>query len=286
MGTLANLGYIKRALVFNCMTPDPIIVIEAAAKAGAITLMNAATFSCIDILKMRAGISPWHARGLRSLINGSIPGAQQDQAGKILKYTVPLEKALFFMFVVDLTTDFAANWQSQIFKLGECRLFSDDTNASGPVATWVEPTPNAWTPISYNFTSTGPPRVTGTQFSVPAGYSFSVQFSLSAKPIIAGQPVGSLTTRLLLLSAPDIALEADPATPDWFGNPIKQQIMYSSSKPAGHFQQWEFQAMADNPAVAIGGSAAVTVSSRPYHDGNLIPVNCFGLPAPSQQTPV
>src|SRR5436190_14775085 len=117
MGVLDNLGYISKASYYPCAAPQPALILQAAGAAALPTLMSAVSFGCTDIVKMRAGISPWHARYMKALIGGAIPPDQVDKAQKILKYTVPVEKLLFFWFVVDLETGFLDKWQSNIFML-------------------------------------------------------------------------------------------------------------------------------------------------------------------------
>jgi hypothetical protein len=116
MGIIDNLGYIKQASYYPCAEPDPLLVIQAAGAAAFPTLLSAISFGCNDIVKMRAGISPWHARNMKALIDGAIPAEQQKTFNGLYKFVVPVEKALFFFFVVDLTLEFLARWQSQIFK--------------------------------------------------------------------------------------------------------------------------------------------------------------------------
>src|SRR4051794_22750875 len=115
MGVIDNLGYVSKATYFPCATPSPILAIQAAGDALFPVLASALQFGCLDIIKMRAGMSPWHARKLRALISNPVTAVETDRLNKIYKYAVPVEKLLFFWFVVDLTTEFFARWQSNMF---------------------------------------------------------------------------------------------------------------------------------------------------------------------------
>lgn len=283
MGTLKNLGYIKQALYFPCVDSNPILVLEAALESVAPTLVAAASFGCTDIVKMRAGISPWHSRGIKALINGAINPDEKSMAGKALKFTIPVEKALFFFFVVDLTVGFAANWQSNLFKLGGCGGKPVECTGSGPYASFVAPVGGAWVHIAYALSYAPAPCHfgSGTDFIVQPGQYWQAYFSLTAKPLFQDKPMTSLQTRLKLVNAVDIAITQEPQGAPWFGNQISSSIMAKPNKPAGSLQRWRFEAMADVEAVGTGGSAAITVSDHPIHNEGLIPVNCFGAPAPS-----
>lgn len=283
MGTLKNLGYLKQAFYFPCAQANPVLVLDAAVTAIAPTLISAVSFGCTDIVKMRAGISPWHARGIKAFIEGAIPPDEKSMAGKALKFTVPVEKALFFFFVADLTVGYVANWQSTLFKLGGCGSKPNECTASGPMVSFVEPVGGAWVHIAYAMTHHPPTCFfhSATQFTVQKGQFWQAYFSLTAKPLFTNKPITSLTTRLRLVNSSGIAIEAAPQAAPWFGNEISSSIMAHPNHAAGSFQVWEFQAMTDEIAIGTGGSAAVTVSDHPIHNEGMIPVNCFGAPAPT-----
>jgi hypothetical protein len=280
MGVIDNLGYIKKAQHFPCASPNPLLVLEAAGKAITPVLLNAATFGCNDIVKMRAGISPWHARGMRALIEGAIPPDEKSAAGKLLKFTIPLEKALFFWFVVDLTVDFFARWQSQIFRLGACGNNLSERTASGPLRTFVEPFPNHWQFIAYTFTQPQGQFAGPIGFTVPRGWYWSAYFSLTVKPLFTGQVVGSVQTRLRNVATGPFSLEGEPATPDWFGNPTHTAMKFENVAPRGRLLEFRFEAQADNVAIGSGGSAVVSISNQPLLNNSIFPVNCFGKFAP------
>jgi hypothetical protein len=285
MSVLSNLGYVASATYFPCASPRSVIVIQAAAKAAGITLLQAVTFGCRDIVKLRAGISPWHTRGMRALVNGAIKPSESGDAGKLLKFLAPAEKAFFFYFVVDLTVGFAANWQSQIFQMGACQGQNTHCTWSGDLASWVEPAPQAWTPIAYQ-SGFNPPscQFGGTiGFLVPANYYYSAYFSMKPRPIFAGQPVGECTLRLHRIAPFETNVESQPQTPPWFGNNFTANLSVTSQKQINDLQRFEFQAKSDVPAIGEGGSLVVQIAPFPILNTSIIPLNCFGKPAPSSQ---
>jgi hypothetical protein len=276
MSVLGNLNYIKNASLYSCARPNMILVVEAAFESIGPVLINAVTFGCRDIVKMRAGISPWHSRAIRALVEGAIPPSQKKFAKKLLMFTIPLEKALFFYFVVDLTVDFFARWQSQIFRLGACGAPLNQSTASGPLATFVMPAPNGWTRISYAFTTNGRPFTSSTDFIVPPGWYFSVFFSLTVKPLFNNMPCGSASIRLRELGHGSFAITSDPATPDWFFNPIHAALHMPIMPPKNYLRQYIFEGSVDNIAIGTGGSCTVSISEQPVQQQTIIPTNCLG----------
>lgn len=287
MGVIDNLGYIASASYYPCAAPQPALIIQAAGAAAFPVLMSAVSFGCTDIVKMRAGVSPWHARNLKAMIKGAIPPEQIDAANKILKYTVPIEKLLFFWFVVDLTDSFLAKWQSNIFKLNACGNNSIMASDTGELASWVEPAPGAWTDVNYHFTHSNPghPIAAGAQFIIPPDFYWSAYFSVTPKPLFVGQPLGGFQTRLRRIAPTVIDYESPLVTPPWIGNQMTSSLHIAPQKKKGFSQSYTFQAQADGIAIGTSGSALVQISETPIGDDNIIPVNCFGAAPPTAQAP-
>lgn len=283
MSVLDNLGYLSKGTYFPCATPDPILVLQAAGKAAFPVLMSAATFGCNDIVKMRAGISPWHSRGMKALINGAILPDDPYNTKGLLKYTIPIEKALFFWFVVDLTTDFAANWQSQIFKLNACGNSGPNCTWTGSFGSYVEPVANAYVPISYSFTGggTGCPAAAGTRFIVPANWYWSAHFSLTVEALVHNIHPGSTTLHLRQTFGGTYEFKGDPQTAPWFGNNITTSMLVEPDDPWNRLTSWEFTAACDTVARGKSGTATVTMSPQPVRQRGIIPLNCLGFDAPA-----
>lgn len=287
MGVFDNLGYIAEASYFPCINPDPWLIIKAGGSSVLPVLVSAVSFGCNDIVKMRAGVSPWHTRGMRALIDWQkLPDDPYNHKG-LLKYTVPLEKALFFFFVVDLTTEFVARWQSNIFKLGACDNKADDCSWSGSNPSWTAPHPGAQMLVTY-----GTDSISGNcygrpsnGFFVPDGYYWSAYFSLKVEPIIPGQPTGTVTTWLESHDADHYKTIENKDDPSWFGNSVHASYMHSGQTKRRGGRTWYFMASCTEVAMATSGSAAISISNTPLYNKGIIPVNCFGAPAPSHRPP-
>jgi hypothetical protein len=287
MGIIDNLGYISKAQAIPCAKPDPWLIIKAAGNALGPTLISASTFGCIDIVRMKLGKSPWHMRGMKALFDGMYKPELEDKINKLYKFIVPAEKALFFFFVVDLTTEFFARWQSQMFKLGACGDLPDDCSWTGQSPAWVAPHANAQMLVTYETASmTGYCRGKPSNgFFVPAGYYWTAYHSVEVKPILKSKPVHSVTTWIsdnATNSSPTHAATAPPPAP---GNNVTVASMTGGQNKQSHGQMKYFWASADAEAVAIGGSAAVSFSATPVYNKGIIPVNCFGAPLPSVHGP-
>lgn len=281
MSILRNLAYIQNAVYYPCAKPDPYLIIKAAGSAAFPVLLSAVSFGCLDIVKMRAGISPWHARGMRALIEGAIPPAQSDQVNKIYKFFIPLEKALFFFFVVDLTVDFVARWQSQIFKLGACGEQSHYCSKDGDTPVWFNtPTPQ-WAPIQYHTTHEEGQCAGGNinPIIVPAGQFFSCSFSLKIRQPPHARPATTVSTRLQQTFPVFRNFKPQVTPAPWLGNTIHAQYYTQGKNQFEHDAVYTMQAMADEPAVSDGGSAHVQFSEFPIGENSILPVNCFGAPA-------
>ena len=284
MGTLASLGYISRASYFPCADPNPLLFLQAAGNALYPTLLSAVSFSCLDIIKLRAGISPWHARGMRALVKGAIPATEADQINKIYKFLVPLEKALFFFFVVDLTTGFLANWQSQIFKLDACHDTPDYCEMHGERPSWVDAIGGRLLPVYWNTT-----QVTGVcnQGLIASAVTYrrdeyvQISWHMTFKPIHPSNPPTSCSMQLIKITgARQFPLHPFSAPAPWTGNEIPVSGMINpgaSTHPPGAYA---FYAQCDQPAYCDQGSISIAKSRRPLFNQGIIPINCFGKPAP------
>jgi hypothetical protein len=289
MGTMANLGYIKTATAFTCGNADIPLTIEAAGNAAMLTLFQAATFGCTDIIKMRAGISPWHSRGMKAITNGVLKPAEHNLVSKVWRFVIPFEKALFFMWVVDLTTGFFANWQSQMFKLGACDTKADYGSANGSDPHWVCPAPNVFSTVSYTtLEKTGPlqSHIAGFEFDVPEGYYFTCSFSVKPKPFIFQSPPSYVDCVLKELTPPAYEYAPQRSEPPWYGNNFTATSHWGGQNKRHSHQVFRLTATCDQIAFADGGSYSIMISSVPLLNTGLVPVNCFGLPAnanPNQQ---
>lgn len=288
MGVLNNLGYIKSAAAYTCQSGDVSLVIEAAARAGAITLWEAATFGCIDIMKMRAGISPWHSRGLKALINGILSPAEKNVVNGVYKFIIPAEKLLFFWFVVDLTTGFFANWQSQMFKLGACNQQAQYGVGKGSNPNWICPGSNIFANVAYTtFTKEG--NATGNidhhGFIVPAGWYWSCYFSLRPRKLFGNDPAPAADTTLRQILVHPYQMTPQHSTPPWLFNKLTATWNAHGHNKHNNAREFFYVAATQDICYADGGSLDVMVSDKPLLNTGLIPANCFGGDAPGNYTP-
>lgn len=132
-----NLNYLKNIFRHPCATPDIEIIIETAFEAFVPALMQVIGIGCTDIIKMRAGKSPWHTRAMNGFIKGvNIPEA----VGKnIYRYSVPyaaVEAGLWWWMVIDAGFSFFPHWASLMYQESKCDLprngFVESTIAIGP----------------------------------------------------------------------------------------------------------------------------------------------------------
>jgi len=281
------MGYVQSALWFPCAKPDPFLLLQAGAYALAPVLISALTVGCRDIIKMRAGQSPWHGRHIKALINGVTKASEADRFNKIFKFALPLEKLFFVWFVADLTIEFIARWHSQAFSLGACGDFPDVCEWSGTLASFVVPAPGAWVYIAYQRQSVSGPCSTsgGIEFAVPKGHYWQATFSVTAEPIGRGGPIGNVQTRLVKSSPYPHEFQARTHTPDWFANKVHAISHYQRTEPEQEFAIYRFEGSADNPAVGTGGSCNVRTGPYPVMDNSFIPTNCLGGPAPFSLAP-
>lgn len=280
MGVIDNLGYVAEATYYPCYNPDPILMIKAAGNALGPVLLSAGTFGCLDIVRMRAGISPWHSRGLKALINGAVKPAEHDAFNKVYKYLVPLEKVLFFWFVVDLTTEFVARWHSQAFKLGACGHVDDQCTYGGPLGTWVAGEADHPRPISY-FTTTSSGTCHGgggSRFVVPPGWYWQCHFSLTPEAIFRDHPVTYCDMMLLRVLPTVHEYPMHRTEPPWFGNPLTAIDQRGGKNERSVFEEYEMNASTNAPARGKSGSVVIEMSLFPLYNKPMWPVNCLGAP--------
>lgn len=137
MSILRDINYIKELNRIPCATPSPWIIVKTAFQSAPPALLSLLQPGCNDIVKTRIGRSPWHAKGISSLIKNAI-GPQALGGNKFL-YEVgynTAERYLWYWMLADVTKEFFMTWQSQIFQEQQCELPGAGT-ASGYFAPFV-----------------------------------------------------------------------------------------------------------------------------------------------------
>lgn len=139
MSIMKNINYIKKLNVMGCSTPDWFVIVETGFTAAVPALLNLLTPGCTDIVKMKLGLSPWHARGIRSMIKQTAAPFALE-ANKFL-YNVgyfTAERGLYYLMVADIAVEFFTTWQSLAFVAEQCDLPSAGT-AYGYMSPFIYP---------------------------------------------------------------------------------------------------------------------------------------------------
>jgi len=137
MSIMRNINYLSKMNVMGCSAPDIFVTIETGFEAAGPALLSLLTPGCTDIVKMKLGHSPWHSRGIRSVIKG-VAAPFAVEANKFL-YKIgyfTAERGLYYWMVADIATEFVTTWQSLAFAAEQCPLPSAGT-AYGYIATFI-----------------------------------------------------------------------------------------------------------------------------------------------------
>lgn len=139
MSIMSRINYIKKLNVMGCSQPDIFVTIETGLLAVAPALLSLAVPGCTEIVKMKLGLSPWHSKGIRSLIKSAAPPFAAG-ANKFLYKTgyFTAEAGLYYLMLADVTTEFFVQWQSLAFVAEQCALPSAGT-AYGYIAPFIYP---------------------------------------------------------------------------------------------------------------------------------------------------
>lgn len=137
MSIMSRINYIKELNVIGCAQPDIYVTMTTGLQAAVPALLSLAVPGCTDIVKMKLGLSPWHARGIRSAIK-SIAAPFASEGNKFLYKTgyFAAEAGLYYFMLADVTTEFFTTWQSLAFVAEQCPLPSAGT-AYGYVSPFI-----------------------------------------------------------------------------------------------------------------------------------------------------
>lgn len=211
MGVGANLNYIKKIFTHPCATPALDVMIETAIPAAAVALLEVFTFGCSDILKMRAGKSPWHSRSLNGLIKGATGGLKMGP--RLFGFYAPfaaVQAGLQYMLFADAASGFVANWMSLMYQQQGCTLpgagyfraglSSTFQDAGGPYGILINALENRQCAA-----------VGGNVITIPAGCEATISWTTHFEPF-QGNPAneGSVTTWLQ-----DVNGDAYSVQPAW-----------------------------------------------------------------------
>jgi len=139
MSIMNRINYIKNLNVMGCSAPDFFVAVETGFAALAPALLTLFVPGCTEIVKAKLGLSPWHAKGIRSALKAAAPPFATE-ANKFL-YKVgyfTAERGLWYFMVADVTTEFFVQWQSLAFVAEQCQLPSAGT-AYGYISPFIYP---------------------------------------------------------------------------------------------------------------------------------------------------
>jgi hypothetical protein len=176
------------------------IIITAAFAAGVPALIAASSFSCMDILKTRAGISWKCGRALKAVIDSAHGPKVANKGAFYYQITggALLERALWYYFIAELVTEFVANWTTLVYSMEGC--------GQGPHGS-VAATAGPWdyggggTDERVLFGAAGNDccGVGGITILILPGCNGSVSFSNNNGRCVNGLPQCSLQTQLITI---------------------------------------------------------------------------------------
>lgn len=128
MSMIRDYNYIEKVLAFPCATPDPILWFVTFLPAAAPALIDFISYGCRDLVKFKAGIGQPCGRLFKANAVKMYGPQFVDTLHNAIKFTRPLESALFWWFVADLIADTAARWTSLAYQLNGCRELEEETH--------------------------------------------------------------------------------------------------------------------------------------------------------------
>lgn len=137
MSIMSKINYIKDLNVIGCAQPDIYVTVETGFAAAAPALLSLLVPGCSDIVKMKLGHSPWHAKAIKGLLKGAAPPFSAG-ANKFL-YKIgyfTAERGLYYFMLADVASEFFIQWQSLAFVAEQCPLPHAGT-AYGYVAPFI-----------------------------------------------------------------------------------------------------------------------------------------------------
>jgi hypothetical protein len=282
MSALSDLNYIKRAWKVPCHFGDGgvnevNIIIETAIVAAIPVLLGVNSFSCLDIIKARSGISWKCGRALKAAVTTKNSAKALNRNRLIYSITgaALLEQALWYWFVAGLASEFFANWTSLMYAELGCNQPNHDT-ISATIALWdLDPGDS---PQRAPFASTQSNSCASFGFNtivVQPGCQVQIVFQVDLEPLGPGIPVLTVQAQLTRLSDGHVF----DSTAFWSGNSGGQTgpvgaSMNLSGGLGGEAYAIELLYSNSDPGFAkvASGSCWVTTMGRPVR---LTPASCF-----------
>jgi hypothetical protein len=267
-----NLNYIKRAFKHPCATPNPVILVETAFAAGVPALMNLVLFGCGDIVKMKAGVAPWHTRALK----GFIKSAADPRVLGPTKFLYAsgygaLEAALWWWLVADTVTGFVADWMSLVYQEQGCDLPGNGYFQAGLTSNFEDAGNGKL--ININGISSVPCLSASLHsIRIPFGCSATISWDTEFKPFL-NDPNNQGTVRTYLRRSSDgVQIGAQPGYPQKDGSQVTGGGAHVSALHIGQDEEYTLAWDLDRGLMGCtGGTLRISSYGRKL---DLIPAGC------------
>lgn len=277
MGFANNINYIEAMSVYPCALPGPLVLIKTAFEAFTPILMELESFSCIDILKLRAGISYRCGKTLKAAIKKAHGPKVIDRVHFLYQFAAPVERLLWRFFIADLASSYFAHWTSLIYEVQNCQHGGDDCKWSGTAGIGNFYAAGAAHDIGYLMHRDAGTCITPVPggFCVPPGWYYQAHNTLHVRPLFTGgNPSLELWLRRIGASVPDPEHNLYPAAgPDEENHGSFEHTGHNRSPRRERCFQW--MAKTSEHAMTTGGSCAFQISPQPILDTAQVGVGCF-----------
>lgn len=277
MSITGNLNYIKRIMRHPCATPDVMTVVETGLGAGALALLHLTMLGCNDILKARAGRSPWHFRKMSGLIKGA--GGPVGRGVNRWLFATPynqIEAVLWHMMVMEATTGFFADWASMMYQETRCGQ-PGAGHIHAPLAALYLDAGDEGTVLINNVEDKPCVRVGGNTVTIKAGCTGSISFHVDWKPF-RDDPANSGSVQTYLREVGGGLMDESASVPSGPGGAQSSITMTTQrSRAAGLDRTFELKYFVVQGLMGgVGGRLDVSAYGRPIP---LIPAGCKPQPA-------
>lgn len=277
MGTLNNLNYIKSTMYFPCAQPGPLLMIETAVQAGIPTLLELGSWSCRDIMKLRAGISYRCGRSLKAAIKAAHGAAFVDKLHKFYGFIGPADRALWYWFVADLSTSFVAHWQSLVYQSQGCGAQWGQEEATGTFLAPESLPANSAEPVQFDmhFPHGAGGSIIPTGALVPKDWYVQLEFSVTARALFTGERIALETwVETKGLGGFEFGANSYPPANPGEDATARYKLYYQNHNPRT-VTQFTYMAKSSVNALTVDGHCNVIVSPVPILDKQTFGVGCF-----------
>lgn len=262
---------------YPCAKPDPVIWFVTFTPAVIPAIVDFISYGCRDITKFKAGIGSPCGRLFKAAGAKTFGPAFQDPSKNLLKFTLPIEKALFWWFVADLAADTLARWTSLAFQLNGCNLPNEAATFQHTEIFQGAFNPNSPKPIIGNVTNYQgvPGLATSGGCRVPPGWYWQGSFTAKVHAIFT--TVGtSIQTWINTGTGSGYDLPSNGHPPGYPGQAMSVGYTASGQNPdLLNHRTVSMWGMTDQLAILDSLEANWTVSKTPPLDWSLSPLSCF-----------